>query len=183
MIFRKLTQWTRFEWTVGRLPVEPPPLPPHYAIHLAEREEKAAVWKVVNDSLALDPAWNASFTELRPHLRAQLDEVFDHGQRRDGDVACCLALTHGTRIVGVSMVSLEPAAENHLLTGPCVYSEYRNRGLGTALLLYSLCELRDAGLTRIYGVTKQCPAARFVYPKFGGQSVPYELDALLATAV
>ena len=180
MIFRKLTQWTRFEWEVARLPAEPQVLPPHYAIRRAERDEKNTVWKAVSDSLALDPAWNEAFSELRPHLRAQLDEVFDHGTRRDGDVACCLALTHGARVVGVSVLSLEPTAENHLITGPCVYSEYRNRGLGTCLLDYSLHELRDAGVTRVFGVTKASPAARYVYPKFGGHSAPYELEALLA---
>lgn len=180
MIFRRLTQWTRFEWDLGKLPGNPAPLPAHYAIRRATRDEKQAVWKVVNDSLALDPAWNEAFGELRPHLRMQIDEVFDHKHRHDPEVGGCLALTHGARIVGVSVLNLEPTAENHLFTGPCVFSEYRNRGMGTCLLDRSLRELRDNGITRAYGVTKHSPASRFVYPKFAGVSAPYELETLLA---
>jgi predicted N-acetyltransferase YhbS len=55
-----------------------------------------------------------------------------------------LVICHGQRIIGASALSTEMDAENHLLSGPCVLMEYRNRGLGTALLYYSLKQLRTA---------------------------------------
>jgi len=49
--------------------------------------------------------------------------------------------------------------------------EYRNRGLGTLLLCSALRHLRDGGMTRACERTRESsPAARFLYPKFGGQS-------------
>ncbi|MEO7723486.1 MAG: GNAT family N-acetyltransferase [Chthoniobacterales bacterium] len=51
--------------------------------------------------------------------------------------------------------------------------EYRNRGLGTALLRESLRQLRAAGLYRATGFTKgNAPAAKFLYPKFNGVLTP-----------
>lgn len=178
----KLARWVRFTWELDRLPVEPVPLASRYAVRPAARAERDAVWKVVSDSLALDPSWNPTFGELRPLLRAYVDEAFDVQQQQFD--ASCLALTHGARVIGVSVFTTEPDAENHLLSGPCVFIEYRNRGLGTCLLDRTLRELRDAGLTRAHGVTKPgAPAARFVYPKLAGATAqPFELEALLAVS-
>lgn len=180
---RTAARWTRFTWELDRLPAEPAPLPGTYGVRLATgREDRAAVWKVVADSLALDPAWNETFSEVRPLLQVQTDEVFEtaHGHHPE---ASCLALTHGARIIGVSVFTPEAEAGNHLLTGPCVFMEYRNRGLGTCLLDRTLRELRDAGLARAHGVTKcGAGAAKFVYPKFAGHSADFELEALLAVS-
>jgi GNAT superfamily N-acetyltransferase len=49
--------------------------------------------------------------------------------------------------------------------------EYRNRGLGTFLLSSALHHLQDAGMNRACARTREgSPAARFLYPKFGGQA-------------
>ena len=180
---RTAARWVRFTWEPDRLPAAPAPLPPRYGVRLGgPREDREAVWKVVADSLALDPSWNETFNEVRPLLRAQTDEAFDAspGHRPE---ASCLALTHGTRIIGVSVFTSDPEAENHLLTGPCVFMEYRNRGLGTCLLDRTLRELRDAGLSRVHGVTKRgAGAAKFVYPKFAIRSADFELETLLAVS-
>ena len=180
---RTATHWVRFTWELDRLPAEPVPLSPRYGVRPAEdREDRAAVWKVIADSLALDPAWNETFNEVQPMLRTQTDEVFEvlHGHRPE---TVCLALTHGARIIGVSVFTPESDAENHLLTGPCVFMEYRNRGLGTCLLDRTLRALREAGLSRVHGVTKRgTGAAKFVYPKFAGHLAEFELEALLAVS-
>ncbi len=180
---RTAARWVRFTWELDRLPPTPVPLPPPYGVRLvAGREDRASVWKVVADSLALDSAWNETFSEVRPMLQVQTDEVFDtgHGHRPE---AACLALTHGARIVGVSVFTPEAEAGNHLLTGPCVFMEYRNRGLGTCLLDRTLRELREAGLARAHGVTKRgAGAAKFIYPKFAGRSADFELETLLAVS-
>ena len=182
---RTATRWVRFTWDLNRLPAAPAPLSPPYAVRpVGGREDRAAVWKVIADSLALDPAWNETFSEVRPLLRAHADGVFDAGRgprRAEASPAPgCLALTHGARIVGVSVFVPDPETDNHLLTGPCVLGEYRNRGLGTCLLDRTLRELRAAGLARVHGLTKLgAGAARFVYPKFGGQRADLEPEPLL----
>ena len=177
--------WVRFTWELDRLPATPVPLPPRYGVRLggSREDDREAVWKVVADSLALDPSWNETFSEVRPLLRAQTDEAFDVVSPGHRPEASCLALTHGTRIIGVSVFTPDPEAENHLLTGPCVFMEYRNRGLGTCLLDRTLRELRDAGRSRVHGVTKRgAGAAQFVYPKFAGRHADFELETLLAVS-
>ena len=52
------------------------------------------------------------------------------------------------------MITTDPDAETHLLSGPCVSMEYRNRGIGTALLYATLDHLKQAGLERAHGITK-----------------------------
>lgn len=180
---RTAARWVRFTWELDGLSPAPVPLPSRYAVRLVhEAEERAAVWKVVADSLAMDSTWNETFNEICPLLRAQTDEVFDVGPGQRPE-ASCLALTHGARIIGVSVFTADPEAENHLLTGPCVFMEYRNRGLGTCLLDHTLRELRESGVSRAHGVTKRAAgAARFVYPKFEGISADFELEALLAVS-
>ncbi len=75
----------------------------------------------------------------------------------------------------------DPSAENHLSPGPCVLMEYRNRGLGTALLGESLRQLREAGLSRAAALTKSnAPVAKFLYPKFNGVLTPGDTPLLAA---
>jgi len=121
------------------------------------------VQAVVLSSLTLDSDWSPMFGEIRPVIEAALQDVFH--EKND---PLCLILTHGVRIIGASGLSSEHDAQRHLLTGPCVSMEYRNRGLGSALLAQSLRELKNAGLTTVRGVTKRgSAAAQFIYPKFG----------------
>src|SRR5205814_3312489 len=85
--------------------------------------------------------------------------------------ASWLALQHGARIVGGTLLMSDPNAPAQLVPGPRILMEYRNRGLGTLLLSSGLQHLRDAGTTRACARTRESsPAARFLYPKFGGQS-------------
>ena len=94
-----------------------------------------------------------------------------------------LVLTHGPRIIAASVLNTEVDADSHLVSGPCVLSEYCNRGLGTALLHASLLQLREAGLTKAAAITKENTAAgKFVYRKFGAESASCEYSpALVAT--
>ena len=77
----------------------------------------------------------------RPCFDGWLERAFEPEES-----GICLALRHGLRMIGASILIPDPAAGNHLTPGPCVLMEYRNRGLGTALLEESLRQLRDAGL-------------------------------------
>ena len=84
-------------------------------------------------------------------------------------------------MIGASILLPDPTAGNHLAPGPCVLMEYRNRGLGTALLVESLRQLRAAGLSRASGLAKNnAPVAKFLYPKFNGVVTPGDTPALVA---
>ena len=81
-----------------------------------------------------------------------------------------LALRHGARMIGAAVVLPNPLVEDHLVPGPCVQMEYRNRGLGTALLAAALRQLQEAGLQRAVGLARSNgPVARHLYPKFNGE--------------
>ena len=92
-----------------------------------------------------------------------------------------LTLRHGLRIIGAAILLPDAAAENHISPGPCVLLEYRNRGLGTALLGESLRQLREAGLSHAAARAKlNSPVAKFLYPKFNGTSSPYDPSPVMA---
>jgi hypothetical protein len=52
----------------------------------------------------------------------------------------------------------------------------RNRGFGSLLLKESLLVVARQGASQVFGITRSTsPAAKFVYPKFGGTSESYEM--------
>ena len=189
----KLVRWTRFSWDLTRLAPVYPAIDSHYRIRPATAEDENAVRSVVFSSFTLDQNWNFLLREIREQLDASLDSVFHDRTERtqpkrrqepgDSHERFCLVVTHGSRIIGASALSAWRDAGNHLLTGPCILMEYRNRGLGTALLANSLLTLREVNLTTVYGLTKQkSPTEQFVYSKFGGISTPYEHEPHLAAS-
>jgi GNAT superfamily N-acetyltransferase len=116
-------------------------------------------------SFALDPGWNAALHMIDAQVKSSIAAAFD------SESANWLALQHGARIVGGTLLMTDPDAPAQLVPGPCILMEYRNRGLGTLLLCSALRHLRDAGMIRACARTREnSPAARFLYPKFGGQS-------------
>ncbi|HEY1583747.1 MAG TPA: GNAT family N-acetyltransferase, partial [Chthoniobacterales bacterium] len=103
---------------------------------------------------------------------AMLEGWLDHAFETEKP-ELCLALRHGTRMIGAAILNPDPAAEDHLVPGPCIQMEYRNRGLGSALLGESLRQLHEIGLTRAIALAKSNgPVARFLYPKFNGVVLP-----------
>jgi N-acetylglutamate synthase-like GNAT family acetyltransferase len=170
----KLVHWARFSWDLRRLPDVPPATDPHYKIRAATRDEREAVEHVISTAFTLDSDWADTLTALREMLDERLAEIFRHKE------VACLVVTHGARIIGAS--ALDPGAEaaNNLISGPCILNEYRNRGLGSALLYHSLATLREAGLQRAHGVTKEhIPAAKFIYSKFNSVGAPYDFQLQL----
>jgi len=170
----KLVRWTRFTWDLTKLDdvIMEPDLP--YRIRGAAKEEKGAVRDVITGAFSLDMDWNDVMASLRERFEEAVDEAFSHKEIR------CLVLTNGSRFIGASALDSDVGAENHLLSGPCVLNEYRNRGFGSVLLYHSLVKLRDAGVTQAHGVTRQHgPAAKFLYPKFHSVSGPYNSEPQL----
>ena len=171
----KLLNWVRFTWDLNVMSPAPVDLPTHYQIIPATSEDEKAVRKVLSCSFMLDPAWNPAIGEVMHSLQSWLDRAFVAEENT------CLALRHGSRIIGASVLCLDPAAENHFAPGPCILMEYRNRGFGTRLLQASLQLLKESSLTRVSGLARELsPVAKFLYPKFDGIATPAKMSVPLA---
>ena len=167
----KLVRWKRFTWELTRLPPLENTLPSHFAVREAARDEGKLVQSVAMTAFTLDSAWSDVLKDCRERLEMQFDLAFQR------ESVPAIVVTHGTRVIGVSVLSTEIDGDNNLVSGPCVLPEYCNRGLGTALLHNSLRYLRQAGLDRAAAITKENVAAcRFVYPKFGSTSIAHEYE-------
>jgi N-acetylglutamate synthase-like GNAT family acetyltransferase len=171
----KLVRWTRFSWDMASLPAEGSALDSHYHIRPVTREEEKTVRSVIWSSFALDMNWSDTLKTMKDWLESRLDEVFEH------KVVPCLVVTHGTRIIGASPLDPNREAECHLVSGPCILNEYRNRGIGTELLYQSLHALHEVGFEKVHAITKSnVPVAKFVYTKFNSVSEPWEFEPVLA---
>jgi hypothetical protein len=171
----KLLNWVRFTWDLTQMTSEPVELPNHYRITPARSEDEYEVRKVLSCSFLLDPAWNPAIGEVMQSLQSWLDRAFIAEENT------CLALKHGNRIIGASVLCRDPAAENNFAPGPCILMEYRNRGFGARLFEASLQLLHDAGLTHASGIAREfSPVAKFLYPKYNGVCVPAKITVPLA---
>jgi len=172
----KLVQWVRFTWELDKLPALSDALPAHYFLTAATRDDEKELRAVIGRSFVQDTSWGDAIHEVNSMLDSWLERAFE--PEKSG---ICLALRHGLRMIGAAILLPDPAAANHLAPGPCVLMEYRNRGLGTALLMESLRQLRAAGLSRAAALTKNnAPAAKFLYPKFNGVVSPGDTPVLAA---
>ena len=172
----RLIQWVRFSWDLDQLASLAPALPAHYHFALASQPNEKEVRAVIQRSFAHDTSWSYAIHEVGALLEGWLAAAF--APEHNG---VCIALRHGTRIIGATVLNPDPLAEDHLAPGPCVQLEYRNRGLGTALLGEALRRLRESGLSRVGTTAKSNgPAARFLYPKFNGTIVAGNTPLLAA---
>jgi hypothetical protein len=161
------TRWVSFTWDLAKAELPEVAIPRHYAVSLAGVEDQEELQRVIDKSLALDPSWNAALPDVSSTVMASIARALAL------ESTLRLALRHGTRIIGGTLLAPELSASEHLVPGPCILMEYRNRGLGTLLLVSALRRLRDAGVTRVSAITREnSPAARFLYPKFSGNPSP-----------
>ena len=171
----KLVNWVRFSWDLTKLPPLDCELPEHYEIAPTSRDDEGELRQVISRSIVLDATWNPAMQEVMQTIDAWLDEAFA------SPTSIFLALRHGLRIIGASILSPDPSGETHFTPGPCVLVEYRNRGFGTGLLEHSLQALREAGVAEAVAVSKEnAPVAKFLYPKFNGVPTPGDHTPLLA---
>ncbi|HVF73368.1 MAG TPA: GNAT family N-acetyltransferase [Chthoniobacterales bacterium] len=171
----KLSNWIKFTWDLGKLPAFENTLPEHYEIGPATAEDEKELRKIISSSFFLDPAWSPEMNEVAERLEQWLDGAF-------ASASCkFLALRHGARIIGASVVSSDPDREVHLIPGPCISIEYRNRGFGTRLLEQSLSLLRETGLSQAAGLAKEnLPVSKFLYPKFDSSATRHDPAPLVA---
>jgi GNAT superfamily N-acetyltransferase len=145
------------------LPVHAEPKLDPFTFRVAQAEEELIVSRTVLTAFSQDLGWTEDSRVYLTGLEAKVGAAFST------DPALCVVVQHGTRVIGASVLSATPDAANHLLTGPCILHEYRSRGIGSVLLHASLRLLRAAGLSEARGLTPTVsPAAKYVYPKFGG---------------
>ena len=171
----KLVRWKRYTWELAKLPPLESPLPAQYTLRAASAEDEEAVHRVIMGAFSLDSSWSDAFKSFEGKLQGQLAKAFEHE-----DIPA-LVISHGQRIIAASALTVDREAESNLLSGPCVLMEYRNRGLGTALLFYSLKQLQNAGLEQARGISKEnVVAGKFIYPKFGSTAVSHEPEPALA---
>jgi predicted N-acetyltransferase YhbS len=167
----KQIHWKLFSWNLSQLHTPLPTLPAGLTLQTAERTDEAAIQSLTTRAFSSDEQWSGSYREIAEPLQIQIHETF----RTQTPPA--IAIFHGTRIIAASCLSTDPDAEHHLFSGPCVLHEYRSRGIGTYLLLQSLLTLRAAGIHVARALCKEgTTASKFVYPKFGSVSEPYDED-------
>jgi predicted N-acetyltransferase YhbS len=171
----KLVRWRRFTWNLSDLPTLAPPLAERYSLRPAHRDDADAVRHAILNAFKIDSAWSDSFAAVRDWLEQQIGFAFER------ETTPALVAMHGQRIIGASAFTTEMDAESHLISGPCVFMEYHNRGLGSALLYHTLNHLKNSGLEQVHGVTKDNVAmAKFLYPKFGSTGTEHEFVPSLA---
>ena len=125
----KLVQWVRFTWNFEQLPPFNAVLPEHYHVALATPAEDKELRAVIMRSVTQDTSWGDAIHEVEQMIDSWLERALSPESN-----GVCLALRHGLRIIGASVVVADPALEDQLTPGPCILMEYRNRGFGTALL-------------------------------------------------
>jgi GNAT superfamily N-acetyltransferase len=154
--------WLRFTWKASSLGTAPAGSD---LIRRATREEGDKVLRVLLLSLSMDSAWNDSFAQAERYLSEAVARIFNATE------PLCLVIPKGKRMIAASLLDPDPESQAHLVSGPSVLMEYRNRGIGSRLLHASLTALAEAGVTSPSGITRdKTVSAKHVYPKFGGIS-------------
>ncbi len=166
------TTWLRFTWDLEKIPSGENAVETPYSLRPATSEETETIQKVTATSFSMDSGWGDLQSPFVERIRKQVAAAFGKEARNQ-----CLALLHGSRIIGSSVLCLDPDATTHLMTGPCVLHEYRSRGLGSQLLHATLHALRESGLKTAHGITRdKTITARFIYTKFGGVPAAWTQD-------
>lgn len=164
------SSWLKFTWDLKVLPAKLELKTAPLTVRNATKEELSTVIKVVDSAFSMDTGWADIHKQLLERLTAQIETSFSKEP-------LCPVLMAGQRIVGCSVLRADEEAESQLITGPCILHEYRSRGFGTSLVAASLLALREAGLSKATGLTREkTVAARYLYTKFGGTAVPWTSD-------
>jgi len=157
---------SRFRWKLADLQPDAVSVPAPFTLRPAGEQELVEALRVVQASYHMDPDWSGCAKHINDVILPGLRRAF-------GDEATCLFMLHGNRIIAASAYDPDPTDGVHLVTGPCVFMEYRNRGIGGALLHATLEALRTRGVTEAVGLARPgTPSAKFLCRKFGGQQLP-----------
>jgi len=168
-----MISWLCFEWQTQNLPDHSSLVAP-LLVRAAKKSDGEAVAKVLKSAFSADSTWGDVNRSVAVKLAAATGEVFS------AENPHCMVIVHGNRVIGASLMDVGAEAPNHLLSGPCILHEYRNRGLASALLAASLDHLCKNDIKTARGITRENSlTSRFVYPKFGGVAHPFDGDPLV----
>jgi len=171
-----MISWICFEWKTAGLPKNVVSSEP-FLLRVAEKSEQEGVAQAIKSAFSMDSVWGDVSRPLAGKLALDIEAAFALPE------PSCVVLAHGSRVIGASVLEVNPEAENHLSSGPCILHEYRNRGLASVLLAASLAFLQKNDVSVARGMTRaNSITARFIYPKFGGLPHPLEGDPLKAKA-
>lgn len=167
-----MLSWICFEWELSSLDIPVPSTAP-LVIRAALPGEKETVLKVLLSAFSMDSSWGDISRRLEEGIGYFVNRAFEKAE------PSCIVALHGQRIIGASVLDTSAEAENHLLSGPMILHEYRNRGLGSGMLAASLAFLKGKGVLKARGVTRaNSISARFIYTKFSSTQSPFTLDPL-----
>ena len=160
---------TRFLWNLEELAEGAAQIPAPYILRTAGEQETEEAIAIVQASYNLDPEWSGCAMHIK-------GAVLPGATRALAKEPTCLFVQHGNRVIAASVYDTDPEEGGvHLVTGPCVLIEYRNRGIGGALLGATLGALRERGVTLVAGQTRPNSAsAKYLCPKFGGKEARIE---------
>jgi len=162
---RRSIQMIRFTWDLRKVPTQSVTLPAKHEIRVQSNPDVGALWEGIQRSFLNEKSW---IVGLEVHLDELRKKTFPEGKPVAGMEV--LVLAHGSRVIGVSALQPTAGEEPQLLSGIILDYEYQRRGLGVALLQASLRHLAEKGLETASVITREgIPAARYLYPKFGGQ--------------
>ncbi len=157
----------RYSWNLQELPSGAGDIAAPFVLRTAGDQEADEAVSLVQASYNLDPEWSGCALHIKGTVLPAVMKAL-------AKEPTCLFVQHGNRVIAASVFDCEPATgEVHLISGPCVLIEYRNRGLGGALLGATLQALRERGLAEATGWTRPNSASsKYLCPKFGGKKVP-----------
>jgi hypothetical protein len=156
---------SRFQWNLADIPSGSGEMSAPFVLRPAQEQEADDAVRVVQSSYNLDPQWSGCAKHIDGTILPAVARLFE-------GTATCLFVLHGNRVIAASAYDPEPTDGIHLVSGPCVFMEYRNRGIGGALLGATLLALRERGVTQAVGCARPgSSAAKYLCGKFGGLEV------------
>jgi len=159
-------KWIQYAWSLKSLPDESEIAAIKGDLRLAEKSDLEACLNILKGSLLTERASAEDIQRLISEFEVLFNKSFEKEAKSE-----IVVWEDGRRLVGLSALSLNPDSERHLVSGICVFEEYRCRGGGKALLLRSLTRLHSHGLDRASVVTREGgSAAKFLYPKFSSEN-------------
>lgn len=162
--------WIQYTWNLNSLPEESEISDIKGDLRLAEKSDHEACLNILKGSLMTERASKEDMDQLL----SEFNELFSKSFEKDAKSET-VVWEDGRRLVGLSTLNWEPDSLRHLVTGVCVFEEYRCRGGGKALLLRSLNRLKTHGLDVASVITREgMSASKFLYTKFDSKSNPVD---------
>ncbi|MEM6821966.1 MAG: GNAT family N-acetyltransferase [Verrucomicrobiota bacterium] len=159
-------KWKKFTWNLSSLPGEDSIAEIKGDLRLAEKEDREACWDIIERSLMTERAWGGEMDGKVVEFKELFPKCFGTDVSQE-----IIVWEDGRRLVGLSAINLDRESGRQLISGVCVFEEYRCRGGGNALLLRSLHRLKEKGLSEASVVTlDNVTAAKYLYPKFDSKN-------------